>query len=108
LISQPESLDPRQIANFAWFLAFQFTRGMANRGEMRVTFVDGPLKGQSDDSWPDDIEERLFREVTGFVDQQGNVTVGVVAASGEGHRYTTRMLRYRLGPDRQAHFEGEV
>ncbi len=81
---------------------------MANRGEMRVTFVDGPLKGQSDDSWPDDIEERLFREVTGFVDQQGNVTVGVVAASGEGHRYTTRMLRYRLGPDRQAHFEGEV
>jgi hypothetical protein len=40
LISQPESLDPRQIANFAWFLAFQFTRGMANREEMRFIAND--------------------------------------------------------------------
>lgn len=35
LINQPRTLDPQQVANFAWFLAFQFTRGMAQREELR-------------------------------------------------------------------------
>jgi hypothetical protein len=97
LIAQPESLDPPQVANFAWFLGFQFTRGMAQREEMRFIanhFFKIRYTNLSDEGIRRELRRRGARPTAKLVEasrrlldqvREGNVMVGPQDAALVGH-----------------------
>lgn len=60
LVTQPRTLDPDHMAKFAWFLGFQFTRGAAQRAELR-TMANELFKAQYEDLSDEGIRRQLGR-----------------------------------------------